>query len=226
MKKDKKCLNSENAVNDLLAYVNNHLGLGIEQEERLYSQLEVLVLKKKKMVAQKGEIYSDSFWLQCGYGRFFKLVTNCEGITEEVTIDFFRPGKIMFVKEVFSNESAKEFHFELASGAVIIPLSEGCSNALHLTELEAAKLSAKVMALDRSESLRRMNFLQLNPRERYTKFLKYFGVGIEQYFLVKQIACVLKMRPSYLSRLRGELLRKGTEALMYLQTVFFISEFV
>lgn len=226
MKNNKKCLKSKNAVKDLLAYLSSHLGGTIEFDVARISTLEVQTLVKNKIIAQEGKIYLNSFWLQKGYGRFFKLEKNSEGITEEVTIDFCRPGEMIFVNEIFKNESCKEFHFELASGAVIIPLEEDCSVALNLSELESAILIAKVMALDRPEFFRRMYLLQLDPRARYNKFLKYFGVGIEQYFLVKQIAGFLKMQPSYLSRLRGEVFKKKADIIMYLQIVFFMAEFI
>jgi CRP-like cAMP-binding protein len=226
MKNNKKCLKSKNAVNDLLAYLSSHLGGTIEFDESIFSILEVQTLVKNKTIAREGEIYLHSFWLHEGYGRFFKLEKNREGITEEVTIDFCRPGEMIFVKEIFKNESCKEFHFQLASGTVIIPFEEDCANALNLTELEAARLIAKIMALDRPEFFRRLYLMQLNPRERYSKFLKYFGAGIEQYFLVKQVAGFLKMRPSYLSRLRGEALKKKADVIMYLQIVFFMVEFI
>jgi|GEM_PF-2248914 len=226
MKANEDCLIYKNTVKDFKAYVDHHLGYTTGLKETVCSTLEVQILDKKKTIVHNGKIYTNYLWIQVGYGRFFKLETNSEGVTEDVTIDFCKPGRIIYVKEIFENELSKDFCFQLAAGAVIIPLENGCSSVLNLTELEAANLAAKVMASERPESLKRMEFLQLDPRERYKAFLKYFGTAIEQHFLVKQIACFLKMRPSFLSRLRREFVRMKAEVITYLQTVFFMVEFI
>lgn len=223
---NKNCLESKNAVNGLFSYLSSHLEGRTEFDESLFSTLEVRTLAKKEIIATDGKVSLNSFWLQKGYGRFFKLRKNSEGITEEVTIDFCKPGKILFIKDIFSNEASKEFHFQLPEGAVIIPLEEGYPEAFNLTELEAVRLIVKIMASERPEYFRRMELMHLRPRERYINFLKYFGVGIELDVLVKQVACFLKMRPSYLSRIRGELSKNNPNAIRYLQTVFFMTAFI
>lgn len=226
MKKKVKLLKPKKTDSDLLTYLHHHLGSTLKLGDAVSSKLKVQKLKKSMTISRTGDSSSDAFWLQRGYGRFYRLHVNNEGVTEDVTIDFCKPGKIIFLKEVFKNDVSEEFHFQLAAGAVIVPLEECYASVLNLTELEAARLFGKVMAMDKPESLRRMNFLQLAPRQRYRAFLEHFGAEIEQFFLGKQIACFLKMRPSYLSRIRGEFFRGGSQAITYLQAIFFIMPFV
>lgn len=208
MKYKKKCSNSKNAVKDFRAYLTTHLGLETEFNNTSFSKFEVQALTKKKIIAKDGNVYLNSFWLQKGYGRFFKLEINKEGVAEEVTIDFCVPGEMIFVKGIFENESFKDFHFELASGSVIILLEEDYPDTLNLSELEAAKLMVKVMALNLCEQLKRKSLLKRTPKERYKMFLNHFGPHAEHYLLIKQIACYLRLQPSHLSRIRRELLKK------------------
>lgn len=220
MKQTKKCMNCKKNEEGLLTYMCRNLGHELKFCEMDVPLPEAQTLDKATTIVMEGdEINKNIFWLQSGYARYLKVWINDEGIREEDTVDFCRPGKLLFIREC-------AFDLQLAAKTVIIPFPQNYQDALKLDESKVGKLTSKILAKDRPEGLMRMMILKMKPRERYMEFLKFFGVDIEQYFAIKHIASFLGMRPSYLSRLRGEFHKKKTGGKKYLQTVFFIMEFV
>lgn len=183
-------------------------------------------LDKTTTIVKEGEMNKNAFWLQSGYGRYFEVITNKEGIKEEITVDFCKPGKMLFVRECIFFDSPSIFYLQVAAKAVVIPFQQMYFDALKSEGSKVEKLTSRILAKDKPESLMRMIILKMKPRERYSEFLKFYGLDIEQYFAVKHIASFLGMRPSYLSRLRGDYIKKKTGGKKYLQIVFFILEFV
>ncbi|WP_316818920.1 hypothetical protein [Pedobacter nyackensis] len=219
-------MNCKRGGENLLTYLCRHLGEESKLCEMETPLLEAQTLKKKHTFVKEGELNKNVFWLQSGYGRYFKVKTNEDGVEVEDTIDFCKPGKILFVRECVFLDLPGVFDLQLAAGTVIVPFQKEYFDALELDEAKMIKLINKILARDRPEGMKRMCMLKLRPRERYREFLKFFGNEIEQYFAIKHIASFLGMQPSYLSRLRGEYAKKKSEAKKYLQTVFFIMEFI
>lgn len=221
MNETKKCANCKNAGKDLCNYLHRHLDEKLELCEMLLSTVEVQGLSDITTILEDEKLCKHVFWLQSGYGRYFGVRTNEYGRKIEITVDFCKPGKILFVRDYFLTGQDIKCDLELAAGTVIIPFKMSDIDHLHLDKAEVA-----VLGLEKSENLRRMCMMKMKPRERYQEFLSIFGVEIEQYFAVKDIANYLGMQPSYLSRIRAEYLKNKTGLIKYLQTVFFITAFI
>lgn len=226
MKEKKIYFNSKIAARDLLTYLQGHQKDAPEFYNAISPMLQVQTLDKTEMIVREGEVCTNVFWVQMGYGRYFKIITDEDGLTDEETIDFCKPGKMLIINECYFNESPSSFYLQFAAGTVIIPFEKDWFETLKLNSPQATTLASKILALDKPESQRIMRMLKMKPRERYREFLRLFDVDIEQYFAVKHIASFLGMRPSYLSRLRGEYFKNKTEVTKSLQAVFFILSFM
>lgn len=226
MKEKKNCLNCKKNVCALLSYLSEDLDETYDLCKTICPLLEVQRLDKTTAFAGESVSSKQAFWLQSGYGRYFGIVTNDEGLKEEITIDFCLPGKIFFVKAFIFNEQLIKCNLQFVAGTVIIPIQKKHLVALKPNGLEVAAMAEKLIALERVDSWKRTTILKIKPRERYKAFLRFYSEDITQCFSVKDIANFLGMQPSYLSRLRAEYIRKKTEVINYLQTVFFIVEFV
>ena len=206
---------------NLLSYLQSYLNYSPEFEVAILPMLTVRTLDKVERIVNQDEVSSAALWLHAGYGRWFVEHKDKEGLPVDVTIDFFRYGKILVSGEGFFNENPSLFNVELAAGSVVIDFPRHFYDALRLTAPEAETLAVKILATDRPEGLEKMNMVRRNTRDRYREFLRIFGPEIEQYFAVKHIASYLAMQPSYLSRIRAEHFKKITERKKYLQIVFF-----
>lgn len=195
-------------INDFLNYLRSFLDYSDAFYTTILPRLEVHTLEKMTMLVAEGGIYTDGFWLQAGYGRYFTNKTDEEGLPYEITADFCKPGKIMVVPECLFNGSTSNFNLQLARGSIVIPLPNEHFESLKLNAPEVEELGNKILALDNQGCLEKMKMLKMKPREKYREFLRIFGVEIEQYFAVKHVANYLGMRPSFLSRLRGENFKK------------------
>lgn len=196
-------MNCKNAKKDLLAYLLN-LDHKAQFYDTILSKLQVVKLKKKKVILKEGEISKEAFWLQSGYGRYFRTVTDEDGVTYQETFSFCKPGKIVFIAGSFFNNNPSEFGFELAAESVIIPFSKESYESLKVRVPEIAFVANRISSLDNKELMKKNHLLNKKSRERYKEFLNFFGIGIQQYFTVKQIANHLGIQRTYLSRLRGE----------------------
>lgn len=226
MKEIKKCADCKNVGEDLCHYLRKHLDEKLELCETAFSSIEIQSLTKITALLAEGNWDKQAFWLQSGYGRYFGVRANEYGREIEVTVDFCKPRKIIFVREYFLTGMAIKCDLQLTAGSVIIPFHIADFDHLQLDGAEVAVFANKIMALEKSENLRRISMMKMKPRERYKEFLRIFGVEIERSFAVKDIADYLGMQPSYLSRLRAEYLKNKTGLIKYLQTVFFITQFI
>ncbi|TKC58450.1 Crp/Fnr family transcriptional regulator [Pedobacter hiemivivus] len=192
-------------INDFLNYLRSFLDYSDAFYSSILPMLEVHTLDKMTVLAAEGEIGTDAFWLQSGYGRYFIRKVDGEGLPLEVTIDFCKPGKVMVIP-VNSN-----FNLQLARGAVIILLPKDYFERLKLNAPVVEELRNKILDFEKQDFLEKMSMVNMKPREKYQEFLGFFGVEIEQYFAVKHIASYLGMQPSFLSRLRGENFKRKSE---------------
>lgn len=193
---------------NLLNYLQSHLDYKPEFEIAILPMLRVRILEKVERIVKQDEVCRTALWLHAGYGRWFAESEDKEGLPVDVTIDFFRHGKILVSGECFFNDSPSLFNVELAAGSVVIDFPRDFYDILKLSVPEAETLATKILAMDRPEGLEKMNMVKRNTRDRYQEFLRMFGPEIEQYFAVKQIASYLAMQPSYLSRIRAERFKK------------------
>ena len=205
MKETKICLNCKQAERDFLAYLRNHEDFKSGFFEVISAMFSVRTSRSAEVVVNEGEVCNEAFWLQLGYARCYTVITDHEGTRHEKTVDFCKAGEIQTIRKSFINGSPSEFGFQLAAGAVIIPFTRRCFTHLQEKWPEAAVLANKILAPD---GIEKANMMRLKPRDRYREFLKLFGADIEQYFAVKHIASYLGMQPAYLSRLRGENVKK------------------
>jgi hypothetical protein len=193
---------------NLLSYLQSHLNYSREFEIAILPMLKVRTLDKVERIVNQDEVCRTALWLHSGYGRWFEERKDKDGLPVDVTIDFFRHGKILVSGECFFNDFPSLFNVELAAGSVIIDFPRHFYDTLRLTTPEAETLTIKILATDRPEGLEKMNMVRKNTRARYKEFLRIFGPEIEQYFAVKHIASYLAMQPSYLSRIRAEYFKK------------------
>lgn len=226
MNSNENCMNCKNAKKDLFAYLHKYLKYNSGFYNLVFPMLEVRKLKKKEVILKEGEVCKQIFWLQSGSGRYFRRATDENGFEYEETIDFCKPGKIVFMGESFFSEEPSKISFELSAEAVIIPFSKECYEYMSLKRREVLKIINRILASKSEYEMTKNYYLKLKPRNRYQEFLAVFGVEIEQGFKIKQIAVHLALRPSFLSRLRGEYGRKKNGLTKYLQTVFLILQFM
>lgn len=219
-------MDCKNVVGDFLAYLGNYLDINPKIYELISPMLQVRELVKNEVIVNEGEICREAFWLQAGYGRYFKTITDENGVGHDQTIDFCKPGRFLFVSGSFFDESISEFGFELSAGSIIIPFTKNDYDSLIQRCPEVATIANKILVLDKFEVIRKMDMMKIKPRERYREFLILFEADIEQYFAIKHIANNLGLQPSYLSRLRGEFRKKKSGLTKYLQIVFITLHFI
>lgn len=210
MENNENCMNCKNAKKDFLAYLLN-LDHKAQFYEKILSKLSVLKLKKKKVILKEGEISKEAFWLQSGYGRYFRTAIDENGVKYQETFSFCKPGKIVFIAGGFFNDNPSEFGFELAAESVIIPFSKESYESLKMRVPDIAFLANRISSLNNKELLKKNHLLNRESRERYKKFLNFFGKEIEQCFTGKQIANHLGIQSTYFCRLKKELLKGKTE---------------
>nr|WP_199079132.1 Crp/Fnr family transcriptional regulator [Pedobacter sp. ASV19] len=196
--------NDHIAVSHLLDYLNDHLQLSSTFNVTIGPMLKVRTLFQKERIVEVGQLAETAFWVEKGYGRYFIKVKDREGLPMEVTIDFCKPRKILVISECFFNDQLCTYYVEMAKGSVIVPFSRSHFDMLKWSAPEAEALANRILSLEKLESLERMEMLKMKPRDRYQEFLRIFGVGVEQFVAIKDIASYLGMMPTYLSRLRGE----------------------
>lgn len=192
----------------LLNYLQSHFDYSPEFEVAILPMLRVRILEKVERIAKQDEVCRTALWLHSGYGRWFAEGKDKEGLPVDMTVDFFRHGKILVNGGCFLNESPSLFNVELAAGSVVVDFPRDFYDTFKLSAPEAEKLAIKILAMDKPEGLEKMNMVKRNTRDRYQEFLRMFGFEIEQYFAVKHIASYLAMQPSYLSRIRAERCKK------------------
>ncbi len=199
----------EKLVKDnFLKYLRSYLNYSPQFEAAILPMLTVRILEKVERIVNRDEVCRAALWLHAGYGRWFDEYVDKDGISMDVTIDFFRPGKILVTGEGFFNDFPSLFNVELAAGSVVIDFPRHLYDELKLIAPETETLATKILATDRSEGLEKIIMVKRKTRDRYREFLRIFGPEIEQYFAVKHIASYLGMQPSYLSRLRAEYFKK------------------
>lgn len=195
---------------NFLKYLQSYHNYSPELEAAILG-LSVRTLEKVERIVNRGEICRAAIWLHAGYGRWFDECVDEDGIPQDVTIDFFRPGKILVTGEGFFNDFPSLFNVELAAGSVVVDFPKHLYDELKLTAPETETLAAKILATDRPEGLEKIIMVKRKTRDRYREFLRIFGPEIEQYFAVKHVASYLGMQPSYLSRIRAEYFKKKTK---------------
>jgi hypothetical protein len=196
------------AVKNLVTYLGQHLTLSNTFYDTIAPMLGGNAIESIFCVVKAGRICTVAYWIDQGYSRSFQLVKDEEDLWKDVTIDFCGPKKIMLVSDGFFNNQVSKYHVEIVKGSVIVPFSRECFDVLKLTAPEAEALANNILALEKSESLEKIEMMKMKPRDRYHEFLRIFGNEIVHFFAVKHVASYLGMQPSYLSRLRSEIKRK------------------
>ncbi|WP_316793540.1 hypothetical protein [Pedobacter frigoris] len=159
-------------------------------------------------VANAGDICKTAYWIDSGYGRFYRVVYQ-DGVRTEVTFKFFMPGSIMVIPECFFNGQPCDYYADFTKNAVVIPFTADNFSTLKLTASEAEELANKVLSLSNPGSNKKNEMLNLKPTPRYEKFLEVFGKESTRYCKVKDIASFLLIVPQTLSKIRARIKRRG-----------------
>lgn len=207
---EKLFMSNENAVKNLIVYLSSYLNLSDEFYSTIGPMLKPADLREVLCIAKSGEICTDAYWIEEGYSRSFMKKIDKNGKEQDVTIGFSKSKNIFTIPECFFNNDVCKYNVQIAKGSVIVPFSRAHFNTLKFYAPEAEELATKIISRDKAEGLENALMLKMPPRMRYQEFLRIYGIEIEQFFALKHIASYLNMQPSYLSRLRSELLKKRT----------------
>lgn len=200
-------MSNENAVKNLIAYLSSYLHLSDEFYQTIEPMLDPANLKEALSIANSGEICTDAYWIEEGYSRSFTKRIDKNGKEQEVTVGFGKSKSIFTIPECFFNNDVCKYNVQIAKGSVVVPFSRVHFNMLKIKAPEAEELAIKIISRDKAEGLENALMLKMPPRMRYQEFLRIYGTEIEQFFALKHIASYLNMQPSYLSRLRNELIK-------------------
>lgn len=194
-------------VEDLLSFLHNVEPLSDNFRNLLPTCMEPLEgpLTENTILLKPGEMANIASWMPIGYARAYiesPPKDSWKKSPDQQTIGFWKGPGLILVKDSFFKRTPATHFLEIAKSSVLHSIAYDSLQLMKQQTPEANELIGKILSEDYAAVFDRATLLKLPARERYAVFLEHFGVMIEEYFEIQDIASYLGMTPTTLSIIR------------------------